>query len=139
MHTVDKDWIQLVDDENKVMFSDSRFVRPNEKIQNQLHDETTVKKWAEHKMKVVIEHPREIAAHKARLSDMCDNLPAGSPIELFDLVEPISHAQWNIDNFMLTDGFLENLNNPEGNVQFDHYQQSLKAFGKICLEAPVKL
>lgn len=138
IHTVDKDWIQLVDDENQIMFSDSRFVRPNEKIQNQLHNESTVKKWAEHKMKVILGHPSELAQHKARLSDMCDNLPAGSPVELFDLVEPISHAQWNIDNFLLTDGFLKEINNPAGNIQFDHYRQASKAYAKICLEVPVK-
>lgn len=139
IHTVDKDWIQLVDDENQIMFSDSRFVRPKEKIQNQLHNEETVKRWVEHKMKTTIDHPREIAAHKARLSDMCDNLPAGSPVELFDLVEPNSYAQWNIDNFLLTKDFLANLNDPSGNIRFDHYDQSIKAFGKICLEAPIKL
>lgn len=139
IHTVDKDWIQLVDDKNKIMFSDSRFVRPNEKIQNQLHNEETVKVWAEHKMKASISHPSEIAEHKARLSDMCDNLPAGSPIELFDLVEPVSHDQWNIDNFLLTDSFLGEINEPCGNVRYDHYQQALQAFAKICLEAPVKL
>lgn len=139
LHTVDKDWIQLVDDNNKILFSDSRFVRPNEKIQNQLHDEHSVKEWAQHKMKTEISHPNEIAQHKARLSDMCDNLPAGSPIELFDLVEPISYSQWNIDNYMLTDDFKANLNNPSGNVRYDHYDQTIKQFAKICLEAPIKL
>jgi hypothetical protein len=139
LHTVDKDWIQLVDDENQIYFSDSRFVRANEKIQNQLHNESTVREWVTHKMKATIEHPREIAAHKARLSDMCDNLPAGSPEELFDLVEPISHPQWNLDNFLLNDYFIDNVNKPEGNTRADHFEQSLKAFTKICLDIPVKL
>ena len=139
LHTVDKDWIQLVDDSNQIYFSDSRFVRPNEKIQNQLHNESTVKLWTEHKMKTTITHPREIAVHKARLSDMCDNLPAGSPIELFDLVEPISFPQWNLDNFLLNDYFFDNVNNPQGNTRNDHFDQALKAYTKICLDVPVKL
>ena len=139
LHTVDKDWIQLVDDENKIFFSDSRFVRPNEKIQNQLHNEATVKVWVEHKMKIQVNHPREIAAQKVVMGDMCDNLPPGSPLELFDLVEPISVPKWNLDNYLLTSEFSDELNNPEGNTRLDHYKQTIKVFTDLCLEVPIKL
>lgn len=139
IHTVDKDWIQLVDDENKILFSDSRFVRPNEKIQNQLHDEYHVRAWVEHKMKTTVTHPREIADHKARLSDMCDNLPAGSPVELFDLIYPNNDPRWNIDEFLITDDFMADLNDPEGNTRSDHYEQAIRAYAKICLEIPIQI
>lgn len=137
LHTCDRDWAQLIDDENKIMFSNSRFCRPNEKIQEQLQAEEGILEWVEHKMKVSLNHPSEMAAHKAEQGDMGDNAVKGSPIELFDLVEP--HPRWNIDTLLWTERFDEDMNNPEPNTRVDHYEQALRQFVKICLEIPIKV
>ena len=137
MHTCDRDWCQLVDDENKVYFSNSRTCRPNEKIQEQLQKEEGILEWVDHKMKVSIGHPSELAAHKAVQGDMGDNAVKGSPIELFDLIYP--HPHWNIDELLWTDDFIDCMNNPEPTTRHDHYEQSLRQFAKIALEAPVRV
>ena len=137
MHTCDRDWCQLVDDENKIYFSNSRMCRANEKIQEQLQKEEGVLEWVEHKMKVTIEHPSEIAAHKSEQGDMCDNAVQGSPIELFDLIHP--NSQWNIDEVLWTEDFIESMNNPEPTTRHDHYEQALRQFAKISLEIPIRV
>jgi len=135
LHTVDRDWTQLCDDENQIYFSNTRVCRPNEKIQEQLNGEIGVAEWAKHKMKVDIGHPSELAKHKAAAGDMCDNAVKGSPIELFDLCEP--NPKWNIDKLLWGETFYSEVNNPEHNTRNDHYDQAVKAFAKICLEIPV--
>jgi hypothetical protein len=137
LHTCDRDWCQLIDDENKIYFSNSRFCRPNEKIQEQLQKEEGVLEWTEHKMKVQIKHPSELAAHKAEQGDMGDNAVKGSPIELFDLINP--HPRWNIDELLWDDDFTECMNHPEATTRHDHYEQSIRQFAKICMEIPIRV
>ena len=137
MHSCDRDWCQLVDDENKIYFSNSRWCRPNEKIQEQLQKEEGILEWVEHKMKVTINHPSELAAEKAIAGDMGDNAVKGSPIELFDLVNP--HPKWNIDKLLWTEDFIESMNNPEPTTRHDHYEQSIRQYAKICLEIPIRV
>jgi len=137
LHTCDRDWCQLIDDEDKVYFSNSRICRPNEKIQEQLQGVAGVLEWVEYKMGITIDHPSELAAHKAVQGDMCDNAVKGSPIELFDLIHP--HAKWNIDTLLWTDEFKECMNNPEPTTRHDHYEQSLRQFAKISLEIPIRV
>jgi hypothetical protein len=137
LHTCDRDWAQLIDDENKVYFSNSRFCRPNEKIQEQLQKEEGILEWVEYKMKVQIKHPSEMAVHKSVQGDLGDNAVKGSPIELFDLIYP--HPKWNIDELLWTEDFIESMNNPEPTTRHDHYEQSLRQFAKICLDIPIKV
>jgi hypothetical protein len=137
MHSCDRDWCQLVDDENKIYFSNSRWCRPNEKIQEQLQKEEGILEWVEHKMKVTINHPSELAAEKAIAGDMGDNAVKGSPIDLFDLINP--HPKWNIDELLWTEDFIESMNNPEPTTRHDHYEQALRQYAKICLEIPIRV
>jgi hypothetical protein len=137
MHSCDRDWVQLCDDENKIYFSNSRWCKPNEKIQEQLQREEGIREWAKHKMKVDLGHPSELAAHKAVCGDWGDNAPPGAPIELFDLIYP--HPQWNIDEILWTEEFIESMNNPEATTRDDHYEQSLRQFAKCRIEAPIRV
>jgi hypothetical protein len=137
LHTCDRDWAQLIDDENKIYFSNSRWCRPNEKIQEQLQKEEGVLEWVEHKMKVTLGHPSELAAEKAVQGDMGDNAVKGSPIELYDLINP--HPKWNIDELLWTEDFIESMNNPEATTRHDHYEQAIRQYVKICLEIPIRV
>ena len=137
LHTCDRDWAQLIDDENKIYFSNSRWCRPNEKIQEQLQKEEGVLEWVEHKMKVTLGHPSELAAEKAKVGDMCDNAVKGSPVEVYDLINP--HPKWNIDKLLWTEDFIESMNNPEPTTRHDHYEQAIRQYAKICLEIPIRV
>jgi hypothetical protein len=83
-----------------------------------------------------LEHPSELSKFKVLHSDMGDNLPKGTPIELFDLCEP--HPEFNIDSHDVHASLEECCNNPEPNDRPDHLDQTLRQFAKICLEAPYK-
>ena len=137
LHTCDRDWAQLVDDESRVYFSNSRLCRPREKIQEQLQREEGILEWVEHKMGVTVSHPSELAYHKSVQGDLGDNAPPGSPIELFDLIHP--HPHWNIDKVLWTDDFIESMNNPEPTTRHDHYEQALRQFVKVGIETPVRV
>jgi hypothetical protein len=137
LHTCDRDWAQLIDDKNRVYFSNSRFCRPNEKIQEQLQKEEGILEWVEYKMKVQIQHPSEMAVHKSVQGDMGDNAVKGSPVELYDLIHP--HPKWNIDELLWNEDFIESMNNPEPTTRHDHYEQSLRQFAKISLEIPIRV
>jgi hypothetical protein len=84
-----------------------------------------------------IGHPKELAAKKVLSADWGDNLPAGTPIELFDLCEP--HPVYNIDKVSRYDELVECVNDPKPNCRPDHYDQTLRQFATIMLEPPVKL
>jgi hypothetical protein len=88
-------------------------------------------------MKVDLGHPSELAAHKAVCGDWGDNAPPGAPIELFDLIYP--HPQWNIDEVLWTEEFIESMDNPEATTRHDHYEQSLRQFVKVGIEVPVRV
>lgn len=135
MHSCDRDWVQLCDDENKIYFSNSRWCKPNERIQEQLQREEGILEWAEHKMKVKLKHPSELAKYKAIAGDWGDNAPPGAPIELFDLIYP--HPKWNIDEVLWTDDFIESMNNPEPTTRHDHFDDAYRAFVNVCIEPPV--
>jgi hypothetical protein len=137
MHSCDRDWVQLCDDKNKIYFSNSRWCKPNEKIQEQLQKEEGIREWAEHKMKIQLGHPSELAAHKAVQGDWGDNAPPGAPIELFDLIHP--HPKWNIDEVLWVEEFIESMNNPEPTTRHDHYEQAIRQFAKISLEIPIRV
>ena len=68
---------------------------------------------------------------------MGDNLPKGTPIELFDLTE--AHPDYNIDKQTVFKELEECCNDPKANDRPDHFDQTLRQFAKICVEAPVKL
>lgn len=135
--TVDRDWSQLVDEEHQVYFANTRIPGPNEKIQERLVGNLGVIEHTAHRMKFDISHPKDLAEHKVLHSDMGDNLPKGTPIELFDLCEP--HPEFNIDSTktfqqLKTQCAIKLVNNlPE------HFQKSLVAFAAVGVEAPTLL
>ena len=134
--TLDRDWSQLVDEAHKIYFANTRYPRANEKIQERLVGNEGVIEHTAYKMGYDITHPSELAKFKVLHSDMGDNLPKGTPIELFELCEP--HPEFNIDTVSLYGDLKECCNNPDPNDRPDHLEQTLRQFAKICLEAPYK-
>ena len=137
LSSLDRDWTQLVDEAHKVYFANTRYPFPNEKIQERLVGNQGVIEHTAHKLGYDLTHPSELPKFKVLASDMGDNLPKGTPIELFDLCEP--HPVYNIDKEPVWVGLAECCNDPRANDRPDHFEQTLRQFAKICLEAPVRL
>jgi len=137
LSTLDRDWSMCVDEEHKVYFANTRIPFPNEKIQARLVDNAGVIAHTKHRMSFDINHPSELPHFKMLHSDMGDNLPKGTPVELFDLCNP--HPEYNIDKAPQHEELVACVNNPKGNCRPDHYDQTLRQFANIMLEPPVKL
>ena len=135
--TLDRDWSQCVDEAHKVYFANTRYPFPSEKIQERLVGNAGVIEHTLHKMGYDITHPSELSQYKVLHSDMGDNLPKGCPVELFDLCEP--HPEYNIDKEPIWSELKKCCSNSKPNDRPDHFDQTLRQFAKICLEAPVKL
>jgi hypothetical protein len=135
--TLDRDWSQCVDEAHKIYFANTRYPFPNEKIQERLVGNEGVIDHTAHRMGYDITHPSQLASFKVLHSDMGDNLPKGTPIELFDLCEP--HPEFNIDKHPVFVEFVESCNDPKANDRPDHFEQTLRQFAKIGLEAPARL
>ena len=134
--TLDRDWSMCVDEAHKIYFANTRYPFPNDKIQERLVGNLGVVEHTAHKMGYDIGHPSELAAKKVLFSDAGDNLPKGTPIELFDLTE--AHPEYNIDKLPVFAELEECCNDPNPNDRPDHLDQTLRQFAKICLEAPYK-
>jgi len=134
--TLDRDWSQCTDEAHRIYFANTRYPFPNEKIQERLVGNAGVIEHTAHKMGYDIAHPSELSKYKVLHSDMGDNLPKGTPIELFDLCEP--HPEYNIDALSIHADLAECCNDPKPNDRPDHLEQTLRQFAKICLEAPYK-
>ncbi len=138
LSTLDRDWSQLVDEEHRVYFANTRHPFPNEKIQERLVGNQGVIEHTKHKMGFDLDHPKNLADWKVKHGDMGDNLPPGSPKCLFDLCEP--HTDYIIEKAApWYDDLVECLNENKPNDRPDHFDQTLRQFAKIMLEAPVKL
>jgi hypothetical protein len=135
--TLDRDWSMCVDEAHKVYFANTRIPFPNEKIQARLVDNAGVIAHTKHRMGFDITHPKELPEFKVLHSDMGDNLPKGTPVELFDLCNP--HPVYNIDKVPQHEELVECVNDPKANDRPDHFDQALRQFVNICLEPPVKL
>ena len=135
--TLDRDWSQCVDESHKIYFANTRYPFPNEKIQERLVGNEGVIEHTAHRMGYEITHPSQLAEFKVLHSDMGDNLPKGTPKGLFDLCEP--HPEFNVDKESVWEELKESCNNPDANMRVDHFEQTLRQFAKICVEAPVKL
>jgi len=138
LSTLDRDWSQLVDEEHKIYFANTRAPFPNEKIQERLVGNQGVIEHTKHRMGFDLDHPRNLADWKVKHGDMGDNLPPGSPKCLFDLCEP--HTEFVIETVApWYNELVECVNNSEPNSRVDHFDQTLKEFVKICLEPPVRV
>jgi hypothetical protein len=135
--TLDRDWSQCVDEAHKIYFANTRSPFPSEKIQERLVGNEGVIEHTAHKMGYDITHPSQLSQFKVLHSDMGDNLPKGTPVELFDLCEP--HPEFNIDKDPVWEELKESCNEYKANDRPDHFDATLRQFAKICLEAPVVL
>jgi hypothetical protein len=138
LQTIDRDWSQLVDEEHKVYFANTRIPFPNEKIQERLAGNQGVIDHTAHRMGFELDHPKNLADWKVKKGDDGDNLPPGSPRCLFDLCEP--HPNYNIEQTATWfPDLIEEVNNPKPNDRPDHFDQTLRQFVNVCLEPPIKL
>jgi hypothetical protein len=137
LSTLDRDWSMCVDDSHKVYFANTRVPFPKEKIQARLVDIEGVIEHTKHRMGFDITHPSELPKFKSLHSDEGDNLPKGTPEDLFDLCEP--HPIYNIDKISNFVKLEECVNDSKPNDRPDHFDQTLRQFAKICLEPPVRL
>jgi hypothetical protein len=135
--TIDRDWSQLVDDDHRVYFSNTRKPFPREKIQERLVGNQGVIEHTKHRMGFDLDHPKNLAKWKEIHGDMGDNLPPNSPLELFNLCE--TNPVFNVDELPWVPDLVEELNDPKPNSQPTHYKQSLSAFARCLVEAPIEL
>ena len=138
LSTIDRDWSQLVDEDHRIYFANTRHCFPNEKIQERLVGNQGVIDHTKHKMGFDLDHPKNLADWKVLHGDLGDNLPPGSPKCLFDLCEPYTDfviekvAPWYNE-------LVECLEENKPNDRPDHFDTTLRQFAKIMLEPPVKL
>ena len=87
-------------------------------------------------MGYTLDHPKNLADWKVLAGDKGDNLPAGSPKCLFDLIEP--HSEYNIEKaaHWYQDLVIE-MNNPKPNNRLDHFDSAYNAFISTCIEPPL--
>jgi hypothetical protein len=138
LSTLDRDWSQLVDEDMKVYFANTRIPFPKEKIQERLVGNQGVIEHTKHRMGFDLDHPRNLANWKVEKGDMGDNLPPGSPRCLFDLCEP--HTEYIIEKAAPWYGDLvECLNNPDPNIQSSHFDQTLRQFARVGIDPPTRL
>lgn len=138
LSTLDRDWSQLVDEEHKVYFANTRVPFPKEKIQERLVGNQGVIEHTKHRMGYDLDHPKNLADWKVEFGDLGDNLPPGSPKCLFDLCEP--HPEFTIEKAALWyPDLVDCLNDPKPNVQPSHFDQTIKQFAKIGLDSPTRL
>lgn len=135
--TCDRDWSMCVDEAHKIYFANTRVPFPNEKIQARLVNNEGVRVHTAHKMNFELDHPSQLPKFKSLHSDEGDNLPKGTPLELFDLCE--AHPIYNIEKAKQREELVECVNNPNSNTRDDHFEQTLRQFAHIMLEAPVRL
>jgi len=138
LSTIDRDWSQLVDEDHKIYFANTRHCFPNEKIQERLAGNQGVIDHTKHKMGFDLDHPKNLADWKVKMGDLGDNLPPGSPKCLFDLCEP--HTEYTVETMApWYDQLVECLEENKPNDRPDHFDMTLRQFAKIMLEPPVKL
>ena len=132
LSTIDNDWTQLVDEDHKVYWANTRIPRPRERFQDRLRSNEQVLFHTLHKAGFEINHPSELAEKKVLAGDMGDNLPPGSPIEYFDLCE--AHPNHNIESQLWYDDFVEALDDPEPNWCPDHMKKANSALVRAGIE-----
>jgi len=138
LSTLDRDWSQLVDENMKVYFANTRVPFPKEKIQERLVGNIGVIEHTKHRMGYDLDHPKNLADWKVKHGDSSDNLPPGSPKCLFDLCEP--HTEYTIERTAPWYPKLEEcLNDPSANVKTSHFDQAYKEFAKVGIDIPVRL
>lgn len=111
LNTVDNDWMQLIDDNKKILFACNRMYKP------QLRTEYEALRW-NHNKGMYISSPRQIVDMKVRYGDEGDNLIPGSPREVIDLVEPPLKPDDSVLKLHLSP--------TSSNTNENHYQSSFR-------------
>ncbi len=132
LSTIDCDWHQLVDNEHKVYWANTRIPRPRERFQDRLRGNDQVIFHTLHKAGHKIDHPSKLAEKKVIVGDFGDNLPPGSPIEYFDLCE--ENPKYSIEKLPWYEDFVDALNDPEPNWRQDHMKKATTALVKAGIE-----
>lgn len=97
--SVDRDLTQLVDDDLKIAFLNTRKPKPSEQIQNRLVDAAGVAEHTLWKYSEPIDHPSELLEVKVQYGDAGDNVPAGEFSRVYmDLFNPCPVEEYNLDN-----------------------------------------
>lgn len=116
LYTIDRDWLQLVGD-GTLWCNTARWEPRIRGVEETIID---VKK----KERVTIKHPREIVDAKAKKGDKSDNLPAGTPREVIDLLNPPD--AFNLRNFPIFEMIIAAANDPVPNNDLSSCETCLK-------------
>ena len=84
LFTVDSDWGQLVSDQHRILFYYSNLPCWSSALRN----EAWIIDWFAEKQNIELTDVREIVSYKAEEGDSSDNLRAGSPQGVIDLINP---------------------------------------------------
>lgn len=135
LHTIDRDWSQLVDNYVGIYWANVRHPKPKEVIQNRLAEESDVIEHTEHSLGISIYHPSQLAEAKSIKGDMGDNLPSGSPIEYFDLCNP--HPIYKIeDDKKLYQELKKWSSYNQDNTRQDHKENAEQIIKKLKMPFP---
>jgi len=134
LYTIDRDWSGLVDESRNIWWANTRYPGPRERIQERLAGEDQVILHTKIKLGYDINHPIEIFAAKAEAGELGDNLPPGAPIEYIDLTE--THPKYVLEKCDKWESFLDSVTDPEPNIQWQHYEQSVEALKQIGVKCP---
>lgn len=126
LHTIDRDWSQLVDENSKIYWANTRYNRPNEYIQSRLAGDEEVALHTLYKTGEIISHPSELLAVKGVSGDLGDTLPPGTPLEYFELEK--AHPIFNVDKLSVIKALRKDCRNPVGNSRIDHFLNCLEVF-----------
>lgn len=124
-HTVDRDWLQLVDEKRGFYWATPRIPKENERFQNQVADDEEVLIFSELKHNCKINTPKEYIYSKILTGDSGDNLPPNCPAEYMDLTIP--HPIYNIDKIAIHSSLVQDSYNYEPNTIKEHYLESKNA------------
>lgn len=135
--TIDRDWSGLVDSEKNIFWANTRYPRPNEKIQNRLASDFEVIEHTEYKLKRNINTPKELYQIKSEEGEFSDNLPPGSPLEYINLIE--ENPKYKLRGLPGWSKFVADIGNPKSNTHLDHYNESMNVLKKVNLSFPADL
>lgn len=132
-YTVDRDWGQLVKEEEGFYWYTPRIPRPNEWCVEQIMSNEDVRVYAEKRLETIISHPSELVIAKVNAGDLGDNLPPGSPAYLMDLINP--HPDFQIEK---VEELINDCSIDEPNVNLDHLDECFHLFSSLSLPIPTK-
>ena len=123
---MDRDWTQLVSEENNFYWYTPRTPKANETFQEQAASNNDIILHAEIKMGHTINHPSELVNAKVIKGDDGDNCPAGTPREYMSLIE--SHEKYDLEKLFPDDftNLIADCLKPTPNNRIDHLSESIR-------------